>query len=288
MGELSWEVLNAVEKSETHRVFRARSRGATTSSLVFSLAVHGVGALVLSWIVVSQRQHLGAIFSAEVLETPPPKPQVVKRRMVPRPLAALRAPSVREIPLTGPSVAVTPLPREAFSLPTVEKESLKGFPEETISGPPLATTPRIAEVPRPAVASANFPVTIPAARVEVKPFSPTTGLTTLLSSAGGERRLTDSLEAFKAEVRRRIQQAQRYPRSAQVEGIEGQTEVEFVLRRDGTLESVEVIQPSGSRALDEAAVAAVKEAAPYPPLPESHRGERVFFRLDLIFRLAAN
>lgn len=288
MGELSWEVPNAVEQTKTHPIFRIPSRRTTSSSLMFSLIVHGIGALILSGIVVSQRQHVGSIFSAEVFETPPPKPPIVKRRMAPRPLTALRTPSVREIPSTTPNVAVTSLPTETFSLPTVSKEPLvKSFSPVTPFA--VAPAPRIAEVPRPAIAPTNLPVTPLITRVEVKPFSPTAGLTTLLNTVGTEQRLLlDPLETFKAELRRRIQQTQHYPLSARIEGVEGHTHVEFVLRRDGTLESVEVVQSSGSSALDDAAVAAVKDAAPYPPLPENQRGERLLFRLDLIFRLATN
>jgi protein TonB len=46
--------------------------------------------------------------------------------------------------------------------------------------------------------------------------------------------------------------------------------VQAVIGRDGALVSAVVSLPSGSKAWDDAALAAVKKAAPFPPLPQDY------------------
>ncbi len=43
-----------------------------------------------------------------------------------------------------------------------------------------------------------------------------------------------------------------------------------MIGRDGKLVSAVVSMPSGAKAWDDAALAAVKKAAPFPPLPDSY------------------
>jgi periplasmic protein TonB len=96
-----------------------------------------------------------------------------------------------------------------------------------------------------------------------------------LAAAGSPR-----LEAFfQSELKSTDYQQKAYSRVAgkwRQPGPKGRpalgrkTVVQAVIRRDGTLASAEVSTPSGSKAWDEAALAAVKKAAPFPPLPESY------------------
>jgi protein TonB len=302
MSDSSWEGVlsnetvprnSTVEVAATPKaMFRLRSRNTSRSSLILSLVLHGVGALVLSVIVVSQRQHLGAIFSAEMIEAPKAKPQIVKRRMAPRPPMEQRVTTVKELPVVAQSVPTTALPVVAFSAPVFSNDAASSMIRvvQTVAAPPPVIPARFADV-KPTIAAPQmmtFPTVAISERFDVTPFQPTAGLTTFVSSVASDRRLADPLETLKNEVRKRVQQAQRYPRLAQANGVEGQTRVEFTLRRDGTLETVEVVKPSGSTALDDAAVAAVRDAAPFPPLPEDQRGDRIQFLLDVVFRLVAN
>ena len=77
---------------------------------------------------------------------------------------------------------------------------------------------------------------------------------------GGESKL---LEAFHGNVYAKISRSAKGSPGRQ----RGTVVVGFTLRSDGTLVAREVTQSSGHKALDEAAVATLDRAAPFPPFP---------------------
>jgi protein TonB len=64
-----------------------------------------------------------------------------------------------------------------------------------------------------------------------------------------------------------VQRNMRYPPAAQRTNIQGRPIVRFTLARNGSLLSVELTKSCGHSMLDDAAVATVKRAAPFPPFP---------------------
>jgi TonB family C-terminal domain len=64
---------------------------------------------------------------------------------------------------------------------------------------------------------------------------------------------------------------QNYPDAARRQKIYGQLQLTVSIKADGSLEDVEINRSSGSRILDAAAVATVRQAAPYSPFPEEIR-----------------
>jgi protein TonB len=60
-----------------------------------------------------------------------------------------------------------------------------------------------------------------------------------------------------------------YPDEARRRNLQGQLVLTVAVRRDGTVESIDVVQPSGQRLLDEAAIRTVKLAEPFGPLPQT-------------------
>ncbi|WP_158885877.1 energy transducer TonB [Rhodanobacter sp. L36] len=64
-----------------------------------------------------------------------------------------------------------------------------------------------------------------------------------------------------------------YPEEARSRGLHGDVLLTVVLRLDGSIKSIEVIQSSGQHVLDAAAERIVRLAAPFPPAPQS--GEHV-------------
>lgn len=64
---------------------------------------------------------------------------------------------------------------------------------------------------------------------------------------------------------------QNYPEAARTQKLYGKLQLTVSIRADGTLEDVEVTRPSGARILDAAAVAIVRQVAPYSPFPEEMR-----------------
>lgn len=59
-----------------------------------------------------------------------------------------------------------------------------------------------------------------------------------------------------------------YPVEAAEKGVYGDLVIRFVIRKDGSLGSVELLRTSGHTVLDEAAVKALRDGQPFWPLPE--------------------
>jgi protein TonB len=70
------------------------------------------------------------------------------------------------------------------------------------------------------------------------------------------------------KVRERIKANWVYPRQAGERNIEGELLIEFHIAKDGRLEYIELLDSSGTRILDDAALTAVKLAQPFPPVPD--------------------
>ena len=94
-----------------------------------------------------------------------------------------------------------------------------------------------------------------------------------------------SFNEFLKAVRDRIKQVQRFP--PRVRNLEEGSiaTIRFTLFNDGTVRNPEVIISSGSKALDNAALAAVRNAVPYPPFPEGQEGFSLRLEIPIIFEL---
>jgi protein TonB len=65
------------------------------------------------------------------------------------------------------------------------------------------------------------------------------------------------------------------PPAVAIQGDGAGTIIQFRVRKDGTIEAVEVEKSSGNRFFDQAAMRAISEAHPLPPLPEDIHEERL-------------
>jgi protein TonB len=73
--------------------------------------------------------------------------------------------------------------------------------------------------------------------------------------------------SYFTRIKRQIELTWNYPNEAQRKGITGELTLRFQISRDGNLMNVRLINSSGYSVLDEAALQAVKSAAPYYPFP---------------------
>jgi protein TonB len=64
-----------------------------------------------------------------------------------------------------------------------------------------------------------------------------------------------------------------YPEQAKRQGIAGSLVLDVAIKPDGSLQSVQVLRPSGQKVLDDAAIRIVELAAPYAPLPPDMRAD---------------
>jgi periplasmic protein TonB len=63
-----------------------------------------------------------------------------------------------------------------------------------------------------------------------------------------------------------------YPAEARQRNLHGQLVVTVAVRKDGSVERIDIIQPSGYPVLDDAAVRTIRLAEPYAPLPATAEG----------------
>ena len=73
------------------------------------------------------------------------------------------------------------------------------------------------------------------------------------------------------KVKRKIELVWEYPPLAGEMGIQGRLFVKFEIDRNGKLKMIKLLKSSGAKILDQEAIRAIKEAAPYPPFPKDFK-----------------
>jgi len=86
-------------------------------------------------------------------------------------------------------------------------------------------------------------------------------------------------------VRFRIERYKKYPAIARVRNIEGHVTIRFVITPEGVVREAKVVKHSGNKALDQAALKAVKDAAPFPKPPGHLFKGKVPLELTIVFEL---
>ncbi|HTW63210.1 MAG TPA: TonB family protein [Bryobacteraceae bacterium] len=72
-----------------------------------------------------------------------------------------------------------------------------------------------------------------------------------------------------------------WPESARL-GNRGTVQLQFIIDRSGQVPKLVIATPSGSQALDRAAVAGISASVPFPPLPNEFKGQQI--RLQFAFK----
>lgn len=171
---------------------------------------------------------------------PPPKPTPDKplpSRAEPKPVAPQK-PSPSQEP---PAEQRLQPPAESTQAPSV----IAVKPTASESKPEMVTAPAPAPIapPEPVKASGPSEGDIEAAR-----------------------------NAFRNAAHRELKKNQRYPRIAQDRGIEGDVKLSINLDDHGTITGIEVIESSGNKAIDDAAIAAAQKSQLKPHFNEILRG----------------
>jgi periplasmic protein TonB len=75
-----------------------------------------------------------------------------------------------------------------------------------------------------------------------------------------------------------------YPEAARL-GQRGEVGLQFAIEKRGSVAKIVFEGQSGSRPLDESAVAAISASNPLPPLPAGFKGDRVVLRLTFKYNM---
>ncbi|HCY84890.1 MAG TPA: hypothetical protein DHV36_07115 [Desulfobacteraceae bacterium] len=100
-----------------------------------------------------------------------------------------------------------------------------------------------------------------------------------------EEMVYESAEAYFELLNLRIHTAKQYPESARLRHLEGRTVIQFILLTDGRVTDVRVVKSSFRKDLDDAAVAAVIDATPFPRLPSFISKVPISLKVDILFEL---
>jgi protein TonB len=91
--------------------------------------------------------------------------------------------------------------------------------------------------------------------------------------------------SYFASIKRKIELVWQYPQEAAIAGLQGDLIVDFVIGRSGNLESVELLQGSGHKVLDDEALGSIRKAAPYNPIPEPYKIANLRIRAHFIYEM---
>jgi len=94
----------------------------------------------------------------------------------------------------------------------------------------------------------------------------------------------DAYLRFQDLVRRRIEDAKKYPHWARRQGFEGMSKVQFAISVDGQAHSIKIVASSGYDILDQAAMETVTKANPFPS-PRIIKRDMVEIEVPIVFRL---
>jgi protein TonB len=95
----------------------------------------------------------------------------------------------------------------------------------------------------------------------------------------------DSAADYAGMVRLKIESHKQYPTAARNRQLQGRVKVSFVINPDGTLASVSLIDGSRHEMLNQAALDAVRDSAPFPRPPRHLFSGPVSMEIVIVFEL---
>ncbi len=97
--------------------------------------------------------------------------------------------------------------------------------------------------------------------------------------------LNPAMLCYQDMVKQRIEEVKKYPEWAKEQGIEGTVYLRFVILSDGHCPEIRLLCSSGRKILDEEAIATIKRASPFPPLPKEINNPFIQMEVSLVFTL---
>jgi protein TonB len=260
-------------------------------ALLLSLLIHGLFlALALPWLSLASRQERREVVVPIELDfssplPPPPKPgkgkvkapakaEPKKRREVKKKKNAKPAKKRKTLKKRAPVKRI----KRVKEVVEKVKRNLKKE-EEKAKGPTKAVKPPERESKKGASATPPFK-----GELEKEAKSPPSKEPLPLSKSFKEEKREPEfeLESYKALVISALRKNKFYPPLARRLGIEGKVLVEIEVNRKGELLSVRAL--SGNRVLKRGALKLVKRSK-LPPLPSSFRGDKLRFRVEIVYKL---
>lgn len=221
-------------------------------------------------------------------DLPPPKKQEIQIELVKEP------PPAPVVPVTPPE-PVKPVPTKPEPVkPTPVKQEPKPvehkpvMPQKTVTPTePVSENRPVVESPTPAVITAKPSPSETKPEVVAPPPAPTPPPEPAKATGPSEGDIEAARNAFRSAAHRELKKNQRYPRIAQDRGIEGDVKLSINLDDHGNVTGIEVVESSGNKALDDAALAAAQKSQLKPHFNEILRGKINNIIVTVSFKLAS-
>lgn len=102
-------------------------------------------------------------------------------------------------------------------------------------------------------------------------------------ASGGQAAGNAAVSNYPGKVVSRLRRALRYPSAANRDRLSGEVQVRFTVSASGSVSGISVVRSSGYAILDQAAVATVQRAAPFPAIPPAAGRSSWPFTVPLAF-----
>ena len=272
-----------------------KQAGKRSGAFFVSLVVHLVGALIATAYVVQEKMANEEMIQG-VLMKPAPKPTLKRRSRprvakttTPRKAIATPKPELQQIATTS---ARLPIGSERFTIPASSLSVGSMGEPSTQLGRGLFAGARQAQVVAvtPQFEAPKFMSTSITSKIDTgNSFAQMDFNPEAMDPITAELRgATQSFTEFLQSVREKIKRSQRYPRSVRDLADGSEAQVQFTIRRDGSLIDAKVVASSGSKSLDAAALAAVRDAVPFPSFPKGQEGTTLRLEIPIAFQLKTN
>ncbi|MAM85988.1 MAG: hypothetical protein CME36_01605 [unclassified Hahellaceae] len=190
----------------------------------------------------------------------------------------------------APNVQETPAPREAKAAERTAPKPKPAAPVETATSDmpehPLQDKPtsEALTVPLPLTAGPSDPATsIEPSRVEASTETNPQTVTVEERAIADPQLLAD----YRRSLQALLEKSKRYPPQARLRRMEDEVIVSFTINEKGGLETCTLVSSAGFGLLDDAALAAIRDAAPFPAPPAGlaqASGEPITFEVPIVFQ----
>jgi len=106
---------------------------------------------------------------------------------------------------------------------------------------------------------------------------------------GGKELIINTKEfkywSYLQKMKQKIELVWEYPEYARIRGIGGQLKINFSIGRDGKIEQVYLVDSSGVKVLDDAALKALRDASPFSPFPDTWDISRLNIEGTFIYQI---
>ncbi|HBG06138.1 MAG: hypothetical protein A2075_02450 [Geobacteraceae bacterium GWC2_58_44] len=202
-------------------------------------------------------------------------------------------PLADDVPLQKTAPPPAPVRKSRQLSPPAPVPASPQLPAPQVPSPqvPLVRAPPARQAPAPAPSAAAHPPARSAAQVPVapQPYQPVAtpdevGRSHNVKGAAGGATPAARLPDYLTVVRGMVENNREYPAMARQLGLQGTVTVRVSIRGDGSLAALSVEGSSGHKALDKAALSAVRRSAPFKA-PAGFGLGQVTVEIPIVYRL---